>query len=106
MNKNDLKEMQEYQERLYNSKEYQERMEAERKTSIELFTQLCASRLKRLRIERGLTQKQVAMQLNVKVSTYANWEQGRREPSVYDIFNLLWVFEIDANELFDISGIV
>ena len=101
MDKNDLKEMQEYQEILYNSKGYQEQMEAERKSSIELFTKLFALRLKRLRTERGLTQKQVAMQLAVKVSTYANWEQGRREPSIYDLWKIIIDLKISANELFD-----
>lgn len=81
-------------------------MEEERGNRIELFKEIFSQRLKELREERHLSQNAVANKLGCAVSTYANWEQGRREPSVYDIFNLLWVFEIDANELFDISGIV
>ncbi len=59
--------------------------------------------LKQLRIEKGLSQKQLAEKLGVAVSTYANWEQGRREPSIYDIFNILSVLEIEANELFELN---
>ncbi len=58
-------------------------------------------RLKSLRSEKQLNQKQVAEKLGVAVSTYANWEQGRREPSLFDIFNLLSVLGISANDLFE-----
>ena len=81
-------------------------MEEERGNRIELFKDIFSQRLKDLREERHLSQATVANKLGCAVSTYANWEQGRREPSVYDIFNILWVFEIEANELFDISDIV
>ncbi len=66
------------------------------------YKQLFCERLKELREERRLLQSQVAKGLGCTVSTYANWEQGRREPSICDIFNLLQFFEIDANELFDV----
>lgn len=82
-----------------------ELMEQERKNRIDLFKDIFSARLKELRNERLLSQKAVAQKLGCAVSTYANWEQGRTEPSVYDIFNLLWVYEIEANELFDISDL-
>lgn len=62
-----------------------------------------STQLKTIREERGLSQTAVAAKLGCAVSTYANWEQGRREPSIVDIYNLLYVFKIDANELFDIE---
>lgn len=61
-----------------------------------------STQLKTIREERGLSQTTVAAQIGCAVSTYANWEQGRREPSIVDIYNLIYIFEIDANELFDI----
>lgn len=61
-----------------------------------------STQLKTIREERGLSQTAVAAQIGCAVSTYANWEQGRREPSIVDIYNLIYIFEIDANELFDI----
>lgn len=68
-----------------------------------LFAGLFQEHLKEIRKERGITQKQVAQRLGVAESTYANWEQGRTEPGIFDIFNLLLVLNIDANELFDID---
>lgn len=82
-------------------KTYRQFMEEERTNRILLFKELFSERLKDLRNEKELSQKAVAKKLGVAVSTYANWEQGRTEPSIYDIFNLLWVFGVEANELFD-----
>lgn len=81
-------------------------MEKERGNRIELFKNIFSARLKEIRAERQLSQKAIADKLGCAVSTYANWEQGRTEPSIYDIFNLMWVYEIEANELFNINGIV
>lgn len=60
-------------------------------------------RLKELRQEKNLLQKDIAVSIGVAVSTYANWEQGRTEPDICDIYHLISFFEIDANELFDIK---
>ena len=60
-------------------------------------------RLKELRKSMSLTQSEVAKQLGVPKSTYANWKQGRTEPSIKDIFNLIKFFEISANDLFEID---
>lgn len=78
-------------------------MEEERENRIELFKDIFSERLKDLRQEKQLSQKSLANKLGVPVSTYANWEQGRREPSIYDIYNLLWVFDIEANDLFNLD---
>ena len=58
--------------------------------------------LKTIREEKQLSQKDIANRLNVPISTYANWEQGRREPSIADIFRIIEILEIEANELFSI----
>lgn len=63
-----------------------------------------SNNLSKLRQERNLLQKDIAEKLDIPVSTYANWEQGRREPSIQDIYKILKAFEIDANELFDINN--
>ena len=57
--------------------------------------------LKLLRTDKGMTQKDVAEKMTIAVSTYANWEQGRRDPSIEDIVNLAGVLEVDFNELFN-----
>ena len=64
--------------------------------------EIFSKRLKAIREEKQYSQKQLAEKLGVAVSTYANWEQGRREPSLNDIYNLLSVLEIEANDLFDL----
>ena len=78
-------------------------MQEEKGNRIIICKELFCKQLKELRSEKELSQKEVAARLGLPVSTYANWEQGRTEPSVYDIFNLLYVFDVDANELFDIT---
>ena len=62
--------------------------------------------LKDLRKEKGLSQQEIAEKLGRAVSTYANWEQGRREPDIFDIYCLLWVFDTDANELFSLEDLI
>ena len=62
-----------------------------------------AINLKEIREEKNLSQRAVAELLNVPVSTYANWEQGRREPSIGDIYSIIKVLEVSANDLFNID---
>lgn len=78
-------------------------MKNEHKDYVEAVKHIFCERLKELRQERKYSQKAVAEKLKIAVSTYANWEQGRTEPSVYDIFNLLNVFDVEPNELLDFS---
>ena len=78
-------------------------LEETHKERVELFKEIFSERLKELREEKSYSQKTIAKKLGIPVSTYANWEQGRREPSIYDIYNLLWVFEIEASELFPLD---
>lgn len=84
-------------------KAFEKLMQEEKGNRIAICKELFSKQLKELRAEKELSQKEVAERLGVAVSTYANWEQGRTEPSIYDIFNLLSVLEIEANELFDIT---
>lgn len=55
--------------------------------------------LKIARMQSGLTQKQVAMQLEVVESCYANWEQGRTEPNIETLRKLCTIFDITLDEL-------
>lgn len=64
------------------------------------FPRFCES-LRQAREEAQLTQIQIAQKLQIPVSTYANWEQGRREPSIADIYKILYTLDITPNELFD-----
>ncbi len=55
--------------------------------------------LKYLRKDVGLTQKQVAEKLGVVESCYANWEQGRTEPSIAMLRNLSKILNVKIDDL-------
>lgn len=65
------------------------------------FKQKFAKNLRNLRIEKGFTQQQIAKILYVAESTYANWEQGRREPGLFQLTELAFHLNVDINTLFD-----
>ena len=46
-----------------------------------------------------MTQKEVAKQLGVVESCYANWEQGRTEPSISSLRKLSEIFQISVDDL-------
>lgn len=60
-------------------------------------------KLKELRKERNLTQKQLAKMLNKSETGYASWEQGLSEPSINDIRLLCEIFEVSSDFLLDIK---
>ena len=60
--------------------------------------QFCKN-LKSVRLENGLTQKQVAQHLGVVESCYANWEQGRTEPNLEMLRKLSNLLQIKVDEL-------
>ncbi len=53
--------------------------------------------LKELRIEKGLTQKELAKKLSVTVPTLSHWECGYQEPSFKDLISLCKFFEVSAD---------
>ena len=55
--------------------------------------------LKETRRACGLTQKQVAKELDVVESCYANWEQGRTEPNVEMLRKLGVIFKVSVDDL-------
>ena len=56
-------------------------------------------RIQELRINSGLTQKQLAEKIGVKNYIIGNWEQGRTEPSVKDLIDLSNIFECSIDYL-------
>ncbi|MCM1438928.1 MAG: helix-turn-helix domain-containing protein [Roseburia sp.] len=57
------------------------------------------TRIKELRKEKGLTQKQLAALINKSETGLASWEQGLSEPSVNDLRLLCQIFEVSADYL-------
>jgi transcriptional regulator with XRE-family HTH domain len=59
------------------------------------------SRIAELRDEKGLTQRQVAAELGVDVSTVRNWEKSRDGVKMFvRVARLCQLFECDPEELY------
>lgn len=56
-------------------------------------------RLKELRKEYGLTQKQIAKILNKSETGYASWEQGLAEPGINDLMVLSQYYKVTIDYL-------
>ncbi len=56
-------------------------------------------KLKELRKEKNLTQKELAKLINVTDDCIYFWEKGRSEPSIGQLIDLSNVFEVTTDEL-------
>lgn len=56
-------------------------------------------RLKAIRIESHMTQKDVYEKLNVSPNGYASYEQGRTEPNISTLIKLCEIFDVSADYL-------
>lgn len=61
--------------------------------------ELFCKNLKETRKSCGMTQKEVAEKLGVVESCYANWEQGRTEPSIEMLRKLSKIFSVSIDDL-------
>ena len=59
-----------------------------------------SERLKELRLEKDLSQKEVADLVHVNRVTYTNWERGKREPSFENLIKLADLLEVSLDWLF------
>ncbi len=60
-------------------------------------------RLKQIRIERGIPIREVATALDMTVSAYAHYEQGRREPSIEILIRICKFFDVSADYLLGLT---
>ena len=60
---------------------------------------MLSQRLSELRVERGITQSQLAKSLHVSSSTIGMYEQGRRTPSIDMLVELSRVFSVSLDYL-------
>ena len=58
-----------------------------------------SERLKELRKEKSMTLKEVATHLNMPLSSYANYEQGVREPSLSMLKKLCDFYDVSSDYL-------
>jgi transcriptional regulator with XRE-family HTH domain len=47
-----------------------------------------ANEIRRYRLQAGLTQREIARQLGVRLATFTSWERGNACPSLQNIFRL------------------
>ena len=60
-------------------------------------------RLKELRIERGITQAQLAQETGLTISAISKWEQGSRVPSAQVIITLAKYYGVSSDYLLGIT---
>lgn len=61
------------------------------------------SKLKELRIERGLTQKQLSQKLGCAQSAVYYWEADKQEPSISSLKKICEIFEVSADYMLNID---
>ena len=61
---------------------------------------LFSERLKTLRKEKKLTQKELAEQIGIKQNSYSDWETGKSEPSFENLIKLADLLEVSLDWLF------
>lgn len=62
-------------------------------------------KLRQLRLEKGITQDALAMQIHVTRQTISGWERGRSEPDIKTIVRLAEFFDIIIDELLSMGGV-
>lgn len=58
-----------------------------------------AERLKELRKERDLRQEQIAVAIDVGMSTYCRYEQGKREPNASVLWRMADYYDVTVDYL-------
>ncbi len=62
-------------------------------------------KIKDLRLAKGLTQKQLAKELEQAQSTIFYWEQNKQEPNISSLKKLCEFFDVSADFLLGLSDI-
>lgn len=60
-------------------------------------------KLKELRNEKKLTQKQTAQLLNISTTCYSGYEQGYREPDFKTLVKICRLFEVSSDYLLGLA---
>lgn len=55
--------------------------------------------LKAMRIERSITQEQLAKKLNISLKTISHWETGYTEPSLTQLIAIADLYSVSLDEL-------
>jgi transcriptional regulator with XRE-family HTH domain len=60
--------------------------------------------IKKIREQKGMLQKQVALTLNIGNTNYNKMENGNREPSVTELQQLAKLFNMSVDEILNFEG--
>lgn len=64
---------------------------------------MIGDRMKSLRIERGLTQAELAKQLNLSITAISHYEGGLREPNSNIIISYSKFFDVSTDYILELS---
>lgn len=62
-------------------------------------------RLKELREERGLTQKEIANVLNVKQNTYSQYENGQRQLPIESLILIAKYYNVSTDYVLELTDV-
>lgn len=62
-----------------------------------------SDKLKELRKNKNLTQKEIAEMLGIKQNSYSDWETGKNEPSLSNVVKLSSILNVTTDELLGIN---
>ena len=64
---------------------------------------LFCDRIKELRLDQKLTQKELAKKLNTSNSSVCDWEKGRSQPYLQTLVNIATLFDVSTDYLLGLS---
>ena len=64
---------------------------------------LFCDRIKELRLDQKLTQKELAKKLNTSNSSDCDWEKGRSQPDLQTLVNIATLFDVSTDYLLGLS---
>lgn len=64
---------------------------------------LFCDRIKELRLDQKLTQKELAKKLNTSNSSVCDWEKGRSQPDLQTLVNIATLFDVSTDYLLGLS---
>ena len=62
-------------------------------------------RLKEVRQDRGITQKEISKLLNISLNSYSRYERGKRTPDIHILKKITEILNISSDYLLEISDI-
>jgi len=62
-------------------------------------------KMREFRLKMGFSQAYIAKVLGIPPSTYANWEQGTREPNIDNLAKIAIILDCTVDELIDFKKI-